>query len=400
MKKQLLIVGSGFAGMWATVSAARVAELSGSDDLQIAVLAPAAELRVRPRFYEENVAGLRDPLSDLYAELDVEFIAGHAERIDTIEKTVWYRAQDGGTSLRNYDRVILATGSQIRRPAINGLAEYAFDIDQMESAQIFEKHLDELVNQPASLARNTVVVCGGGFTGIELATELPARLRARFGDHTQTRVIVVERGDKIGGRFSEALSQVIAEASIGLGVEWRVNSEVESIDATGVTLKGGEHIESSTVVWTAGVEAHPLTQQIRAERDAQGRLRVNDLLQIPALPDVYATGDTAHAKTDELGNTALMTCQHAIQLGKFAGHNAAASLLNAAPHPYRQVNYVTCLDLGGWGAVYTEGWEQAVKSVREEAKKIKIAITHELIYPPAANRAIAFAAGDPLAKFV
>ena len=400
MKKQLLIVGSGFAGMWAAVSAARVAELSGSDDLQIAVLAPAAELRVRPRFYEENVAGLRAPLSDLYAELDVEFIAGHAERIDTIEKTVWYRAQDGGTSLRNYDRVILATGSQIRRPAINGLAEYAFDIDQMESAQIFEKHLDELVNQPASLARNTVVVCGGGFTGIELATELPARLRARFGDDTQTRVIVVERGDKIGGRFSEALSQVIAEASIGLGVEWRVNSEVESIDATGVTLKGGEHIESSTVVWTAGVEAHPLTQQIRAERDAQGRLRVNDLLQIPIQPDVYATGDTAHAKTDELGNTALMTCQHAIQLGKFAGHNAAASLLNAAPHPYRQVNYVTCLDLGGWGAVYTEGWEQAVKSVREEAKKIKIAITNELIYPPAANRAIAFAAGDPLAKFV
>lgn len=400
MKKQLLIVGSGFAGMWAAVSAARVAELSSSDDLQIAVLAPAAELRVRPRFYEENVAGLRAPLSDLYAELDVEFIAGHAERIDTTEKTVWYRAQDGGTSLRNYDRVILATGSQIRRPAINGLAEYAFDIDQMESAQIFEKHLDELVNQPASLARNTVVVCGGGFTGIELATELPARLRARFGDDTQTRVIVVERGNKIGGRFSEALSQVIAEASIGLGVEWRVNSEVESIDATGVTLKGGENIESSTVVWTAGVEAHPLTQQIRAERDAQGRLRVNDLLQIPALPDVYATGDTAHAKTDELGNTALMTCQHAIQLGKFAGHNAAASLLNAAPHPYRQVNYVTCLDLGGWGAVYTEGWEQAVKSVREEAKKIKIAITNELIYPPAANRAIAFAAGDPLAKFV
>lgn len=400
MKKQLLIVGSGFAGMWAAVSAARVAELSGNDDLQIAVLAPAAELRVRPRFYEENVAGLRAPLSDLYAELDVEFIAGHAERIDTTEKTVWYRAQDGGTSLRNYDRVILATGSQIRRPVINGLAEYAFDIDQMESAQIFEKHLDELVNQPASLTRNTVVVCGGGFTGIELATELPARLRARLGDDTQTRVIVVERGDKIGGRFSEALSQVIAEASIGLGVEWRVNSEVESIDATGVTLKGGEHIESSTVVWTAGVEAHPLTQQIRAERDAQGRLRVNDLLQIPALPDVYATGDTAHAKTDELGNTALMTCQHAIQLGKFAGHNAAASLLNATPHPYRQVNYVTCLDLGGWGAVYTEGWEQAVKSVREEAKKIKIAITNELIYPPAANRAIAFAAGDPLAKFV
>ncbi len=79
----------------------------------------------------------------------------------------------------------------------------------------------------------------------------------------------------------------------------------------------------------------------------------------------------AHAKTDDAGNTALMTCQHAIQLGKFAGHNAAASLLNLEPYPYRQVNYVTCLDLGGWGAVYTEGWEQRVKSVREEGKRSK-----------------------------
>ena len=108
----------------------------------------------------------------------------------------------------------------------------------------------------------------------------------------------------------------------------------------------------------------------------------------------------AHAKTDDAGNTALMTCQHAIQLGKFAGHNAAASLLNVDPYPYRQVNYVTCLDLGGWGAVYTEGWDQVVKSVRGDAKKIKIAITNELIYPPAADKAVAFAAADPLAKFV
>ncbi len=86
MKKQILIVGSGFAGMWAAVSAARVAELNGSDELQIAVLAPTAELRVRPRFYEENVAGLVAPLDDLFSELNVEFIAGHAERIDTKEK--------------------------------------------------------------------------------------------------------------------------------------------------------------------------------------------------------------------------------------------------------------------------------------------------------------------------
>lgn len=400
MKKHILIVGSGFSGMWAAVSAARLAELNGSTDLRISVLAPQPELRVRPRFYEENVAGLVAPLTDLFSELSIEYIQGSAERIDTKEKAVWYRDSQGNTSLITYDRLVLATGSQAKRPAVAGLTEFAFDIDQLESAQVFEKHLDALVHQPSTPARNTVVVCGGGFTGIELATELPARLRARFGDDTQTKVIVVERGAVIGGRYSEALRDVIANASEELGVEWRLNSEIEAVDAQGVILKSGERIDAATVVWTAGVEAHPLTTQIDGERDAQSRLRVNELLQIPAHPDIFATGDTAHAKTDDVGNTALMTCQHAIQLGKFAGHNAAASLLNVEPYPYRQVNYVTCLDLGAWGAVYTEGWEQEVKLVREEAKKLKIAITNELIYPPAANRAVAFAAADPLAKFV
>lgn len=400
MKKQILIVGSGFSGMWAAISAARLSALEGNNRLRIAVLAPVPELRVRPRFYEENVSTLVAPLSDLFAELEIDFIAGQAQSIDTKEKTVTYRDTDSIETTLSYERLILATGSQTRRPPITGLAQYAFDIDQLDSAQVFEQHLDSLVERPSTPERNTVVVCGGGFTGIELATELPARLRARFGDDTKTKVIVVERGPVLGGRYSEALRNTIDDASRELGVEWRLNSEIAAIDAGGVTLKDGERIVASTVVWTAGVEANTLGQQIDAERDLQGRLKVADSLQVPAHPEVYATGDMAHARTDELGNTALMTCQHAIQLGKFAGHNAAASLLNIAPLPYRQVNYVTCLDLGGWGAVYTEGWEQAVKSVRGEAKKIKIAITNELIYPPAADRAVAFAAADPLAKFV
>jgi NADH dehydrogenase len=400
MKKQILIVGSGFSGMWAAVSAARLSALEGKDNLKIAVLAPVPELRVRPRFYEEKVSTLVAPLTELFAELDIEFIAGSAEHIDTHAKMVIWRDNQGITSSVAYERLVLATGSQTKRPPIAGLAEYAFDIDQLESALVFEQHLDSLASRPASPARNTVVVCGGGFTGIELATELPARLRSRLGEDTAIKIIVVERGAVIGGRYSEALRKTIEDASRELGVEWRLNGEVEAIDANGVTLKNGERIAASTVVWTAGVEANPLSQQIDGERDNQGRLIVTESLQVPAHPDIYATGDMAHAKTDDAGNTALMTCQHAIQLGKFAGHNAAASLLNIAPYPYRQVNYVTCLDLGAWGAVYTEGWEQAVKSVRDEAKKIKIAITNELIYPPAADKTVAFAAADPLAKFV
>ncbi|MCS3429991.1 NAD(P)/FAD-dependent oxidoreductase [Klebsiella sp. BIGb0407] len=400
MKQRILIVGSGFAGMWSALSAARLADLNQRDDIDITVLAPQPELRVRPRFYEENVASLVSPLEDLFAVAGINFIAGTVESIDSNNKKVIYHDKSKKLATLTYESLVLATGSNTRRPQIPGCDKFTFDIDQLESAKVFENHLQNLSQQQSSAARNTVVICGGGFTGIELATELPSRLTRLLGEKTKTKVIVVERGDVIGGRYSDALRTVIEQASQELGVEWKLNTEVSAIDASGVTLKDGSHIPSLTVVWTAGVQANRLTQQLNVERDSQGRLYVDENLQVIGLPDVYATGDVAHAKTDSLGNTALMTCQHAIQLGKFAGHNVAASLINIRPLPYRQENYVTCLDLGAWGAVYTEGWEQQVKYVGEEGKKIKISITNELIYPPKADRESAFAAADPLALFV
>jgi NADH:ubiquinone reductase (H+-translocating) len=400
MKQRILIIGSGFAGMWAAVSAARLAHLQGSNVLEIAVLAPQPELRVRPRFYEANVASLTADLQPLFAELDIRFIAGHADRIEAAEGGVWYKTPEGEETFLTYERLVIASGSHLHHFGVKGIAEHGFDIDQLETAQRLEDHLNALANQPETEARNTVVVCGGGFTGIELATELPSRLKALLGNDTNTKVVVVERGNTIGGRYSEALREEIRKASEALGVEWRLNAGVEMVDANGVTLQDGTRIEAATVVWTAGVKASSLGENLTADRDALGRFIVTPELRIPGYSDIFATGDMAHAKTDSLGNTALMTCQHAIQLGKFAGHNAAASLLEVEGLPYQQVNYVTCLDLGAWGAVYTEGWDQQIKLVREEAKKLKIAITNELIYPPKANREEAFAAADPLAKFV
>ena len=306
----------------------------------------------------------------------------------------------GKTHLHRYDRLILASGSHVNRSLVTGADAHAFDLDQLESAAVLEQHLKDLANKEESDARNTVVVCGGGFTGIEMALELPGRLRDILGADAKTRVVVVERGPQPGARYSEELRNVIIEASAELGVEWLVNTEVESVDATGITLKDGQTIASQTVIWTVGVQANDLTGQIDAPRDRQGRLHVNAQLQVVGHDDIYATGDVAYAATDDKGNHALMTCQHAILLGKFAGNNAAADLLEVAPLPYRQENYVTCLDLGAWGAVYTEGWDQQVKLTRAEAKKLNLSIVSELIYPPKADRAVAFEIADPLAPFV
>lgn len=399
MRKQILIVGAGFAGMWAALSAARLAD-KNQQSIDITVIAPQPELRVRPRFYESHVHTLVSPLMPLFDVTGVNFLRGTVEQILPASKEVSWKNENGEVRLRRYDRLVLASGSHVNRDIVSGTAEHAFDLDQLESAAVLEQHLKDLVGQPESDARNTVVVCGGGFTGIEMALELPGRLRKILGDDSKTKVVVVERGAQPGARWSRELRDVIIEASAELGVEWLVNAEVESVDASGVTLKDGQVIASQTVIWTVGVQANNLTTQIDAPRDRQGRLHVNENLQVLGHEDIYATGDVAYAATDDKGNHALMTCQHAILLGKFAGNNAAASLLDVAPLPYRQEMYVTCLDLGAWGAVYTEGWDQQVKLTREEAKKLKVSIVSELIYPPKADRAVAFEIADPLAPFV
>lgn len=399
MRKQIVIVGAGFAGMWAALSAARLADIH-QQAVDITVIAPQPELRVRPRFYEKHVQTLVAPLQPLFDVTGVKFLRGTVERILPGSKEVSWQDANGESHLIGYDRLVLASGSHVNRDSVPGAVEHAFDLDRLESAAELELHLKALAQQPESETRNTVIVCGGGFTGIEMALELPGRLREILGSDAKTRVVVVERGAQPGGRWSKALRDVISEASTELGVEWLVNAEVESVDASGVTLKDGRTLASQTVIWTVGVQANGLTTQIDAPRDRLGRLHVNSELQVVGHDDIYATGDVAYAATDDKGNHALMTCQHAILLGKFAGNNAASSLLNVAPLPYRQETYVTCLDLGAWGAVYTEGWDQRVKLTREEAKKLKMSIVSELIYPPLAEKATAFNIADPLAPFV
>lgn len=400
MKQQILVIGAGFGGMWSALSATRLVDIHGRDDVQISVLAPQAELRVRPRFYEPNAHQLAAPLHELFEAVGVHFIKGAAETIDVASKTVGYTDASGSKKTFHFDKLVLASGSGLAQSATPGVVQHAFDVDQIEAAIRLETHLKSLKDLPESPARNTVVVAGGGFTGIETATEMPERLREILGEQADLKVIIVDRGQKIGISMGEEISQSIIEASAELGVEWRLGVSVQSVDASGVTLSDGQHIEAKTVVWTTGVRASSLTEQIPAERDKQGRLHVDAHLKVIGQDDIFATGDVAYAATDDIGNYALMTCQHAISLGRHAGNNVAAQLLGVEPTPYSQPKYVTCLDLGAWGAVYTEGWDRQVKLVKQEGKTLKTQINTQWIYPPAADRVSALAAADPMIPVV
>ncbi|UFX47577.1 NAD(P)/FAD-dependent oxidoreductase [Bradyrhizobium sp. 41S5] len=393
---RLVIIGAGFAGMYAALSAARLRDIHGvsSDTFEIVLVAPEPALVIRPRLYEPKPETLTAPLSDVLNAIDVTYVRGSAGTVDTKSRTVTITTATGTNEL-SYDRLVVATGSRLFRPDIPGLSAHGFSVDQLDDAIALDKHLHGLAGRPASSGRDTVVVAGGGFTGIEAATEMPARLRAILGKNAKPRIIIVERNAAVAPNMGSDSRPVIENALRRLGIETRVATDVASLDEGGVTLSDGERIEAATVVWAAGIRAAPLAAEIPGERDRFGRLLVDRDLRVPGVAGVFATGDAARAACDDAGNYALMSCQHATRMGAFAGHNAAADLLGKPTKPYHQKVYVTCLDLGEAGALFTRGWERKLEIVGDEAKKTKRQINTVWIYPPKAERAAALASADP-----
>ncbi|KWV60418.1 pyridine nucleotide-disulfide oxidoreductase [Bradyrhizobium macuxiense] len=394
---RLVIIGAGFAGMYAALSAARLRDIQGvsPEELEIALVAPEPTLVVRPRLYEPKPETLTAPLQDVLKAIDVVYVQGSAETVDTKSRAVQIVTAKGAKKSLSYDRLIVATGSRLFRPNIPGLADHAFSVDGLNDAIALDRHLHQLASLPISEMRDTVVVVGGGFTGIEAATGMPSRLRTILGKDAKPRVIIVDRNEAIAPDMGAGARPLIEAALRNVGVETRLGASVASLDNSGVTLSSGEHIESATVIWAAGMRAAPLTAQIPAERDSFGRLLVDRDLRVLSVDRVFATGDAARAACDNVGNYSLMSCQHATRMGAFAGNNAAAELLGVATRRYHQEAYVTCLDLGEAGALFTRGWERKVEMVGDQAKKTKREINTVWIYPPRAERAAALASADP-----
>ncbi|KAK3187278.1 hypothetical protein K4F52_003909 [Lecanicillium sp. MT-2017a] len=377
---KIVIIGAGFAGVWSALSAKRLLDLKSANNIEVIVVSPEPALVIRPRLYEANAAEMSHPLDALFESAGIEFVQGYVRDIMTETRSlhVWSACGAQSTTIR-YDRLILAAGSSVVRPtSVMGIQQHAFDIDSLDSAVKLEAHLEHLKSQPASPARDTVVVCGAGFTGIELSTELPKRL----GHIANARIILVDSNKELGSTLGPGPRLIIDQAMQDIGIEVKLGSAVTHIDSEGLSLASGERIESKTVVWTAGVRATSLTEQISEHRDDFSRLYVNQHLQVPSVEDVFATGDAACAVADAVGHYTLMCCQHALRLGRVSGHNAAADLLGEPMIGYSQDMYNCCLDLGAWGTVVNGGWEREPKLTGYLAKAMKRHINQVLIYPP------------------
>ena len=387
----VLVVGSGFAGLWAALGAARrldeLAVPAGAVD--ITVLSPQPFHDIRVRNYEADLSACRIPLADLLGPVGVAHLATEVTAIDPGARTV---TTSGGVT-HGYDRLVLASGSHVLKPDIPGLREHGFDVDTYDGAVALREHLTRLARGSSSVAAATVVVVGAGLTGIELACELPSRLRQLF-DRVGPRVILLDRND-IGSDMGDSARPVIERALADNDVRAVPGVTVTAIDEHGVTLASGERLAAGTVVWCAGMRASPLTGQLPVARDRLGRVPVDDYLRVVGVPAVFAAGDVAVARMDDEHHS-VMSCQHGRPMGRYAGYNVIGDLFGEPMLALRIPWYVTVLDLGPAGAVYTEGWDRAVVAQGATAKATKQTINTRRIYPPSTgDRAELLAAAAP-----
>jgi NADH dehydrogenase len=377
----VLIIGGGFAGVWAAAGAVRARHEAGADEeaVRVTLVAPGDDLVIRPRLYEENPETKRVALDRVLGPIGVRRVTATVTDVDTDARMVTALSHDGTELALSYDRLVLAAGSRVLSPPVEG-AQHLFDVDTMPAAARLDSHIGRLPVQPGDADRFTAVVVGGGFTGIEVSTELPARLR-RVAGADPVRVVLVERADAVGPELGPGPRPEILAALEHAGVEVMLNVSLAWLDREQAILSDGTAIPTRTVVWTAGMRASALTEQIPGARDPIGRLEVDEHFRVVGVDGVYAAGDTAAAEAEN-GHVVMQSCQHALPQGKFAGANVTADILGLPQVPFAPDSYVTCLDLGPYGAVLTLGWDREVAQTGDEAKQLKRSINTEWIYPP------------------
>ncbi|MDR5817158.1 FAD-dependent oxidoreductase [Caballeronia sp. LZ033] len=401
--KRILVIGAGFAGLWSALSAARKLDEMGpvAGETEVAIVNPAPFHSVRVRNYEQPLDPTLVPLDTVLGPAGVRLIQAKVTDIDSPNRRVTV-AHDGASETLDYDRLILAAGSVLVRPPIPGLDHHSFDVDTYAGACRLQAHLLTLPALPDTPGRYTAVVIGAGLTGIELAAELPARLReiVTEGERGRVRVVLADRSTRIAQAMGGA-QPVIENALNTLEVELRPGVSLESVDERGVTLTQAgsrETIEAATVIWCGGMHANALAAQLPVTLDPLGRVPVDTFLRAEGVPGVFAAGDCARVLIDGT-RPSVMSCQHGRPMGRYAGHNAVCDLFGIEMLPLSIDWYTTICDLGPWGAVYTEGWDRQLVSQGEAAKQTKRTINGERIYPPRnGTREALFQAAAPVVQ--
>ena len=356
VRPHVVIVGSGFGGLNA---ASRLA----AGPVDITVVDRDNYHGFWPLLYQVATAGLG---SDDIAR-PIRAVYSSHRNIDVRVGTVTALDLDGrricvdGTDHIPYDYLVLAAGSSTTDFGIPGVAEHAFPLKTLPDAVRLRNHVLATFEHAdahgtEAVADTTIVLIGGGPTGVEMAgalAELISRNLAsdfRNLDLTRARIVLVEMTDHLLPGFSPA-SQKLALATLqSRGIDVRLETSLEKVTDSGVTLSDGSTIETSTVVWTAGVRANPLSDLIPGPKGKGGTIPVGPDLSMPDHPEVYVIGDMADAKGKD-GRQLPQLAQVAIQGGRRVADNILRRLDGKPARPFRYHNH---------GIMATIGRRQAV----------------------------------------
>lgn len=330
-RPRILVLGAGFAGV------AFCKRFKG--DADVILVDQHNHHLFQPLLYQVAMAGLAAP--DIAAPVRSIFrrqrnVASHMARVTGIDLEA--RHVFFGDYALGYDYLVIACGGVTTFFGNDGWAEHALGLKTLDDAMAIRRRiltsfeLAENINDADERRRlMTIVVVGGGPTGVELAGSMAELARQVFKkdfrqiDTESTRIILVEGGDRLLDAYPEELTLSAKKQLEGLGVEVRLNTLVAEITDDRVILNDGVTIETRNVLWGAGVVANPLTREMGVELDRVGRIVVDRDLALPGRPNVFAVGDVALVKRDD-GTPVPGVAPAAMQMGRHVAKRIMADL--------------------------------------------------------------------------
>ena len=352
----VLVIGGGFAGLWATRALA-------SAPVRITLVDRCNHHLFQPLLYQVATAGLSSP--DIAAPLrhilrkqrNVEVRLAEVSDIDPAEK---YITMADGSTLK-FDYLLLSSGATHAYFGHDEWAKHAPGLKTLDDALQLRRHLllaferAEAESDPELRAAwLSFAIVGGGPTGVELAGTLAEIARHTLKNEfrninpSDARVRLIEAGPRVLSSFPEDLSEKARQQLHKLGVEVSTGTAVTDINGSGYRL-GEQFIPARTVVWAAGVAASPLAKSLDVPLDRAGRVPVEKDLSVPGFPHVFVAGDLASLQQD--GKAVPGVAPAAKQMGRHVAHVICARLRGATAPAFRYRDFGNLATIGRMAAI-------------------------------------------------
>ena len=360
MAKEIVILGAGFAGVLAAQTARKYLT---ADEANITVVNQFSTHQIITELHRlaggtiaEGAVAL--PLNKVFKGFDVNLEIAKVKSFDVERKKV---ELDNGKMVQ-YDILVVALGSQTGFFGIPGLEENSMVLKSVDEANRIYKHIEGRIKEYAKTkneADATIVIGGGGLTGVELVGEIVdhfPKVAAKYGvKFEDLKIKLVEAGPKILPVFPDNLIERATESLSKRGVEFITSTPVTGVEGNVIQLKDREPIVANTLVWTGGVAPLPLVGESGLASD-RGKALINDFCQSTSHPDVFIVGDaSAHIPNPGDRPSYAPTAQVAWQQGELVGYNIFAAVRGADMKEFEFTNSGTLGSLGRKDAVATIG---------------------------------------------